>query len=85
MLRSHLHQDGIYNFPPSPQPPKETALNFGTCPQRLNNLQETTLNNPHENSGDVESRKVARSLSAYDMQISDVTYGKAKRYVTQDG
>eukprot|EP00435_Cladocopium_sp_Y103_P042916 s1622_g12.t1 len=26
---------------------------------------------------------VARSLSAYDMQISDVTYGKAKRYVTQ--
>lgn len=34
--------------------------------------------------GDV-SGKVARSLSAYDMQISDVTYGKAKRYVTQDG
>ena len=28
---------------------------------------------------------VARSLSAYDMEISDVTYGKAKRYVTQDG
>eukprot|EP00434_Breviolum_minutum_P022821 symbB.v1.2.020136.t1/scaffold1677.1/size106310/3 len=27
---------------------------------------------------------VARSLSAYDMQISDVTYGKAKRYVTQE-
>ncbi|CAJ1382720.1 unnamed protein product [Effrenium voratum] len=27
---------------------------------------------------------VARSLSAYDMQISDVTYGKAKRYVTKE-
>eukprot|EP00440_Ansanella_granifera_P068579 gb/GFBE01074394.1/.p1 GENE.gb/GFBE01074394.1/~~gb/GFBE01074394.1/.p1 ORF type:complete len:670 (+),score=185.74 gb/GFBE01074394.1/:1-2010(+) len=27
---------------------------------------------------------VARSLSAYDMQLSDVTYGKASRYVTQE-
>lgn len=27
---------------------------------------------------------VARSLSAYDMQMSDVTYGKAKRYVTEE-
>ncbi|CAE7355950.1 UBA2 [Symbiodinium sp. CCMP2592] len=27
---------------------------------------------------------VARSLSAYDMQISDVTYGKAARYVTKE-